>query len=174
MVLAINRWLTAKTKRKYTGVVMVDMSKAFDRVKHSSLIADLFCLGISGLALQWFCSYLSERFQQIKIGDNLSSSNDCSRVVSQCSVYGPYCSIYIYIYIYIYINCQFSDCKKCSMSHKKRQSWFTPHIKMGQFENISYNSEFHAQKQSSGNWILKKLKKDRLLNTIWLEASGSM
>ena len=45
---------------------------------------------------------------------------------------------------------------------------------MGQFENISYNSEFHAQKQSSGNWILKKLKKDRLLNTIWLEASGSM
>ena len=51
---------------------------------------------------------------------------------------------------------------------------YTPHIKMGQFENISYNSEFHAQKQSSGNWILKKLKKNRLLNTIWLEASGSM
>ena len=25
---------------------------------------------------------------------------------------------------------------------------------MGQFENISYNSEFHAQKQSSGYWIL--------------------
>ena len=45
---------------------------------------------------------------------------------------------------------------------------------MGQFENISYNSEFHAQKQSSGTWKLKKLKKDRLLNTIWLEASGSM
>ena len=29
---------------------------------------------------------------------------------------------------------------------------YTTH-KMGQFENISYNSEFHAQKQSSGNWI---------------------
>ena len=25
---------------------------------------------------------------------------------------------------------------------------------MGQLENISYNSEFHAQKQSSRNWIL--------------------
>ena len=24
---------------------------------------------------------------------------------------------------------------------------------MGQFENISYNSEFHAQMQSSGDWI---------------------
>ena len=31
---------------------MADMSKAFDRVKHSRLIADLFSLGISGLALQ--------------------------------------------------------------------------------------------------------------------------
>ena len=30
---------------------------------------------------------------------------------------------------------------------------YTPHIKMCQFENISYNSVFHAQKQSSGNWL---------------------
>ena len=89
MVLAINRWLTAKTERKYTGVVMVDMSKAFNQVKHSRPIADLFSLGISGLALQWFCSYLSERFQQIKIGDNLSSSTACSRGVPQGSVLGP-------------------------------------------------------------------------------------
>ena len=89
VVLAINRWLTAKTERKYTGVVMVDMSKAFDRVKHSRLIADLFSLGISGLALQWLCTYLSERFQQIKIGDNLSSSTACSRGVPQGSVLGP-------------------------------------------------------------------------------------
>ena len=66
VTLAINRWLTAKTERKYTGVVMVDMWKAFDQVKHSRLIADLFSLGVSGLALQWFCSYLSEFFQQIK------------------------------------------------------------------------------------------------------------
>ena len=88
-ILAINRWLIAKTERKYTGVVMIDMSKAFDRVKHSRLIAVLFSLGISGVALLWFCSYLSERFQQIKIGDNLSSSTACSRGVPQGSVLGP-------------------------------------------------------------------------------------
>ena len=68
---------------------MVDMWKAFDPLKHSRLIADLFSLGISGLALQWFCSYLSECFQQIKIGDNLSSSAACSREVSQGSVLRP-------------------------------------------------------------------------------------
>ena len=76
---------------------MVDMWKAFDRVKHSRLIADLFSLGISSLTLQWFCSYLSESFQQIKIGDNLSSSTACSRGVSQGSVLG---SILFIIYIH--------------------------------------------------------------------------
>ena len=89
VVLAINRWLTAKTERKYTVVVMVDMSTAYDRVKHSRLIADLFSFHISGLALQWFCSYLSKRFQEIKIGENLSSSTACSRGVPQGSVLGP-------------------------------------------------------------------------------------
>ena len=97
VALAINRSLTAKTERKYTGVVMVDMWKAFDRVKHSRLIADLFNLGISSLALQWFCSYLSECFQQIKIGDNLSSSTACPRGVSQGRVLG---SILFIIYIH--------------------------------------------------------------------------
>ena len=92
VVLAINRWLSAKTERKHTGVVMADMSKAFYQVKHSRLIADLFSLSISGLALQWFCSYLSERFQQIKMGDNLSSSTACSREVPKAVSLDPYCS----------------------------------------------------------------------------------
>jgi len=35
VTLAVNRWLMAKQERKYTGVIMVDMSKAFDRVRHS-------------------------------------------------------------------------------------------------------------------------------------------
>ena len=62
--------------------------------------------------------------------------------------------------LYKYIDIQvklsiFLAAKSAQCPTKKRQSWFTPHIKMGQFENFSYNSEFHAQKQSSGNWIYK-------------------
>ena len=41
------------------GVVFADMSKAFDRVDHGLLIQDLHELGISGISLRWFCSYLS-------------------------------------------------------------------------------------------------------------------
>ena len=58
-------------------------------MEHSCLIADLFSFSISGLALQWFCTYLSKRFQQIKIGDNISSSTACFRGVPQGSVLGP-------------------------------------------------------------------------------------
>ena len=38
LVLAVNRWLLAKSERKYTGLVMIDMSKAFDRVQHERLV----------------------------------------------------------------------------------------------------------------------------------------
>ena len=35
LVLAASRWSIAKSERTYTGVVFVDVSKAFDRVKRS-------------------------------------------------------------------------------------------------------------------------------------------
>ena len=41
----------AKAERKYTGVVMVGMSKAFDRVQHARMVSVLFRLGVSGLVL---------------------------------------------------------------------------------------------------------------------------
>lgn len=89
VTLAVNRWLMAKQERKYTGVIMVDMSKAFDRVRHSRLISILFSFGLCGPVLQWFCSYLSDRLQHIRIGDSLSAAAVCSRGVPQGSVLGP-------------------------------------------------------------------------------------
>ena len=89
VVLAVNRWLMAKAERKYTGVVMVDMSKAFDRVQHARMVSILFSLGVSGIVLQWFRSYLSDRSQCIRIGNTLSTITVCSRGVPQGSVLGP-------------------------------------------------------------------------------------
>lgn len=89
VVCAVNRWQLAKSDRKYTGVVMVDMSKAFDRVRHVRLINVLFGLGVSGAVLQWFVSYLSDRTQCVRIGDELSNPSMCTRGVPQGSVLGP-------------------------------------------------------------------------------------
>ena len=63
-----NRILTARDKRMYTGVCLLDMSKAFDKVRHHQLILDLFNVGVTATALRWFISYLSERTQRVCIG----------------------------------------------------------------------------------------------------------
>ena len=86
VVLAINRWLIAKAERKYTGVVMMVMSKAFDRVQHARLVSVLFIVGSSGRVLLWFSSYLSDRSQCVQIGDTISASTICPGCVSQGSV----------------------------------------------------------------------------------------
>ena len=89
LVFAVNRWLKAKSDHKVTGVVAVDMSKAFDRVKHNVLISELFSLGLHSTVLKWFCSYLSGRCQIVRSQDDYSESRICSRGVPQGSVLGP-------------------------------------------------------------------------------------
>jgi len=53
--------LRAIDQTKVTAVVCLDMSKAFDSIKHEILITKLKNIGLSSSALTWFCSYLSQR-----------------------------------------------------------------------------------------------------------------
>lgn len=54
------------------AIVLMDQSKAFDRVDHRVLIDILSSIGLRGKVLDLFKSYLSERVQQVKIKDTLS------------------------------------------------------------------------------------------------------
>ena len=89
LVLAVNRWQHAKYERKTTGIVMIDMSKAFDHVRHSMLVLNLFSLGVQQTALRWLASYLSDRVRYVKVSSKLSASVKWTRVVPQGSVLGP-------------------------------------------------------------------------------------
>eukprot|EP00117_Sycon_ciliatum_P050677 scpid65799/ scgid35743/ RNA-directed DNA polymerase from mobile element jockey; Reverse transcriptase len=62
---AINRWQCSLEERNVVGVLFLDMSKAFDRIRHDTLLDDLFRCGIGGTALSWFASYLCDRHQQV-------------------------------------------------------------------------------------------------------------
>ena len=84
-----SRWLLAKRERKTTGIVFVDLSKAFDCVRHQYLLDDLSQIGVSDKVLDWFSSYLDQRVQRIKIGDDATDYVTCSRGVPQGSVLGP-------------------------------------------------------------------------------------
>ena len=52
LVSAVDRWLAAKADHKTTGVVTVDMSKAFDRVQHARLLDVVLSIGIGGMVFQ--------------------------------------------------------------------------------------------------------------------------
>ena len=79
LTLAVNNWQLMLDEGSVCGVVFADMSKAFDRVDHGLLIQDLHELGISGIPLRWFCSYLSSRFQRVTTPTATADTVHCSR-----------------------------------------------------------------------------------------------
>lgn len=56
----------AVDNRLITIAVFIDLSNAFDRVVHHTLIAKLRSLNFSSSSLQWICSYLDNRMQAVK------------------------------------------------------------------------------------------------------------
>lgn len=52
LALATTHWLQAKQHYKTTGVVFVDLPKAFDNMKHEQLMSDSADFGVSGHALR--------------------------------------------------------------------------------------------------------------------------
>ena len=71
-------------------LIMLDLSAAFDTVDHEILLRRLSCmLVISGSALQWFRSYLTDRKQKVVVNDVFSKSTSLTCRVPQGSVLGP-------------------------------------------------------------------------------------
>jgi len=71
-------------------LVLLDLSAAFDTIDHSILLKRLEKnFGISGLALSWFESYLSNRTQTVVINGFKSETSSLQFGVPQGSVLGP-------------------------------------------------------------------------------------
>ena len=75
--------------RVQTDSIYLDFAKAFDRVDHRLLVKKLRRYGVSGSLLQWFESYLSDRYQRVTV---LGATSEPVRVLSgvpQGSILGP-------------------------------------------------------------------------------------
>ena len=51
----------------YTGMILIDLQKAFDTIDHEILLCKMKFIGFSEKVLDWFKCYLSERSFKVKI-----------------------------------------------------------------------------------------------------------
>ena len=85
-----NDILINRAKGLPTALVLLDLSAAFDTIDHDILLQRLFSwYGVTGVALNWFQSYLTNRTQSVKISDCLSDEQVLQYGVPQGSVLGP-------------------------------------------------------------------------------------
>ena len=74
---------------KFSGMLLTDLSKAFDCLLHDLLIAKLNAYGFDYNALRLIHNYLSDRKQRIKIGEAYSSWIEIILGVPRGSILGP-------------------------------------------------------------------------------------
>jgi hypothetical protein len=76
-------------KKNYTVGIFLDLKKAFDVAPHNILLKKLEKLGIRGVALRWFTSYLEGRTQRVDIEGELSEIEEITISILQGSILGP-------------------------------------------------------------------------------------
>uniref|UniRef100_A0A8C6VWU7 Reverse transcriptase domain-containing protein n=1 Tax=Nothobranchius furzeri TaxID=105023 RepID=A0A8C6VWU7_NOTFU len=85
-----NDLLTHSDAGDCSVLVLLDLTAAFDTVDHHLLLERLRdWVGLSGSALEWFSSYLSERSFSVAISKFRSSTTSLTHGVPQGSVLGP-------------------------------------------------------------------------------------
>ena len=73
----------------YTGMVLIDLQKAFDTIDHEILFEKMLFFGFSETVINWFKCYLSKRTFVVSISDKVSNLESLTCGVPQGSILGP-------------------------------------------------------------------------------------
>lgn len=85
----VNDWKISISEGKIIGVIFMDLKRAFETIDRNRLIEKLYRYGIGGNVLEWIKTYLKDRMQQVRIGNNCSKLMRIEYGVPQGSVLGP-------------------------------------------------------------------------------------
>ncbi|XDV21738.1 hypothetical protein PO909_026762 [Leuciscus waleckii] len=89
LIRVTNDLLLSSDRGCISLLVLLDLSAAFDTIDHNVLLNRLKnYVGISGIALAWFKSYLSDRYQFVAVNEEMSHRSQVQYGVPQGSVLG--------------------------------------------------------------------------------------
>jgi len=100
LVKVIADIIDAADSQNVTLLGLLDMSAAFDTVDHEILLSRLeTSYGISGLALQWLRSFITDRTQKAAFAGTCSTLTTLLYGVSQGSVLGPLLFVFLLVFL---------------------------------------------------------------------------
>ena len=72
-----------------TGMILVDLQKAFDMIDHDIVLKKLSAIGFSNDIVGWFKSYLSNRLFRVNLEKCYSDPSNITFGVPRGSILGP-------------------------------------------------------------------------------------